>query len=888
MRMRRVFSHDGGSLRARLVVLILVPLLGVMVGAAVSVGARVQGWRTAQQSEQYIRAAAAVDAARAAFQQEVLPAFTATAAKDPAVFTDRAGLVPASTVKVAAKIINTLGPLRQNTSDALEALKKFPTVADAANLFETRLVGIRALLDNADSVATALDPITSFQSGMAAVEVGQVAAATKAGISAEAVQALHDADLTMRATQAAAQQFTLFVATQFSLRSNPKQLQISWAAAWGTFAAASYAVEQQSVPEVAQQWRDVAQQQRFRGFANFLRAQLSPTGTVSIGAVTRLIGVDGERNIAYKAVLDFALARALDAGRSQSQNAITELEMIVAAALALLLASLVVVVLVLRSITNPLSQLADEANRVSRGDLVDVHVGGPGEVRTVARALSTSVASLRNIEAQATAVAAGDLDNPVLRNPLPGPLGQVVHSSVASIINAINDREVARREVAFRAAHDALTELPNRSQAMALIAASLSRAVRNRTSTALMFIDLDHFKAVNDTFGHAAGDEVLQTVARRMRALVRDGDSVARLGGDEFVVLVESVEDEAAVVALAERIVDQVSSEVMAETRALRIGASIGVAFCRSGEADADQLLQEADAAAYRAKNSGRGRVDVFDDHLRGQLRSRADLEQAIAQALECGEFALHYQPVIDLASGRIRGVEALIRWMRPGHGMVPPDKFIPEAERSNLINDIGRWVLREATTQLAEWDEAEPASKLTMAVNISGRHLTSTRVVRDVQEALTASGIDSDRLHIEVTETVLVDDPNASGTMQALRDLGCLVSIDDFGTGFTSIGQLPKLPVDTLKIDRSFVDSDDPKIGELVRLIVAAAHAFGLAVVAEGIETQHQADRLRLGEVEWGQGYLFARPLPPAELLATLRTPDNVLAGADPLALMG
>jgi diguanylate cyclase (GGDEF)-like protein len=417
-------------------------------------------------------------------------------------------------------------------------------------------------------------------------------------------------------------------------------------------------------------------------------------------------------------------------------------------------------VLVRRSVTNPLDGLAEQARRISRGELTDVLIRGPHEVRTVARALSSSVASLRSVEAQAAAVAAGDLDSPVVREALPGALGQIVHSSVASIISAINERELAQHELAHRAAHDALTDLPNRAQALVLVEQALHRAQRSSTKTALMFVDLDHFKAVNDNFGHATGDAVLQSVARRMLTAVRDGDSVARLGGDEFVVLLENISDEADIVKLAGRLVEQVSAEMLIEGRAIRIGASAGIAFCRDGYVDADRLLQEADAASYRAKNAGRGRVDVFDDGLRTELKQRAELEQAIATALDDDEFVLYYQVVIDLSTGDTLGVEALIRWVRHGCDLIPPDEFIPVAEQSTLINDIGRWVLQEATQQLARWEQTDPStSQLSMAVNISGRNSPRRRPDRNPQHAGPAQPRREDR-HRRLRDRIHLDRP--------------------------------------------------------------------------------------------------------------------------------
>jgi diguanylate cyclase (GGDEF)-like protein len=547
---------------------------------------------------------------------------------------------------------------------------------------------------------------------------------------------------------------------------------------------------------------------------------------------------------------------------------------ILAMVLALLAGCVLIGWWVLRSITRPLRDLAESARRVSRGVLDDVPVHGPEEVRTAAEGLASAVANLRNIEAQASAISAGDLDNEVLHIPQPGPLGQVVHGSVEAIIEAIHDRDAARTDLDYRTAHDSLTGLINRAQALATAERSLHRAQRAGAMTAVMFVDLDHFKAVNDTLGHEAGDAVLVRCARRMTDVVRGGDTVARLGGDEFVILLEDINDETDVVKLAERVVRTLAAPIQLGHRQLHVGASVGVAICTDGYIDAGRLLSEADAAAYQAKKDGRGRYSIFNDALREEMARRAALDLAIADGLTRGEFVLYYQPVVDLRTGQPQGVEALIRWNRPGHGLVPPNEFIPSAETSALINDIGRWTLFEATAQLTRWDQAIGTNNLTVGVNISGRHLCSDDLLNDVKNALDAAGLAPNRLIVELTETVLVENMSAASNLMALRELGVQVAIDDFGTGFTSIGQLLRLPIDTLKIDRSFVASTDPAHQELVQLMARAAHAFGLHVIAEGVEDATQLGNLANCAVEAAQGFHFARPQAADDALALMRLP--------------
>lgn len=444
--------------------------------------------------------------------------------------------------------------------------------------------------------------------------------------------------------------------------------------------------------------------------------------------------------------------------------------------------------------------------------------------------------------------------------------GRAVRTSTAQ-------RDRLRDDLTHQAAHDSLTELANRVRALEIIEAALHRGRRSGSRVGLLFVNLDHFKAVNDAHGHAVGDDVLREMARRTRGSVSAGDTVGRLGGDEFVVVVETLDCEAALVVLAERLVTAIAVPVKTGGRDVVVSASIGIALVRDGSIDADQLLREADTAAHRAKAAGRGRAEVFDEGLRRELQERTRLESAMRAGLADDEFELHYQPIVRVATRTVDGYEALVRWHRPGHGLVLPDDFIPTAELSDLICDLGRWVLHEAARQLAGWMAAWPdeCRGMTVAVNISGRHLASASIVADVAAALAAAQLPADRLVVEITETVLVDQPTADAHLRALRDLGVAVSIDDFGTGYTSIGQLQHLSVDILKIDRSLVESSTSGAIELVRLVIHAAHAFGLTVVAEGVEDESQLGSLELAGCDTAQGYFFARPQPASVITALL-----------------
>jgi diguanylate cyclase (GGDEF)-like protein len=666
--------------------------------------------------------------------------------------------------------------------------------------------------------------------------------------------------------------------------------QLSWAQAagyrqaarrdWQDYIDAQRQLDGLSQAALREQWQRVRTSPAVTAVDDVLAAHTGgATGTrLALPQVISLVLQTTGRDTALTGFLDTAVHAAQGLAAADRARATDQRNRILALGIVLLLVSAAGALLVGRSVARALGLLATRAAQVSQGQLVDVESVGPREARTVSAALTAAVAGLRRIQDQARAVARGQLSDPVLADPLPGPLGQLIHASVEQLVTAVREREELQSALAHRAAHDPLTELPNRAQALTLLTAALHRGRRSGALTGLLFVDLDGFKAVNDGHGHAYGDAVLREVARRLRSGLRPGDEVCRLGGDEFVVLVEHAGTERDLLELAERLIGSVSEPISAAGHQVRVGASVGIAVCQDGGIDADALIAEADTAAYRAKSRGRGRAELFDESLRQQLTARAELEAAIATGLAEGEMQLHYQPVMDVGTERLTGYEALIRWERPGIGLVPPDQFIPVAEGSRLICDVDRWVLHEATRQLAEWRAAGPAApgepEPTIAVNISGRHLADRRVLEDVADALAASGLPPELLVVEVTETVLITDPAAFSNLAALRAMGVAIAIDDFGTGYTSIGQLGTMPVNTLKIDRSFITSTEPGHPELVALIIRAAHTFGLTVVAEGVEETEQMDWLRAQMCDHAQGYLLSRPLPAADA-AALRRPS-------------
>jgi diguanylate cyclase (GGDEF)-like protein len=702
--------------------------------------------------------------------------------------------------------------------------------------------------------------------------------ATSEGVPAVTTRAIQDVLTIGQLTQIASRQLPLFIGSVFANGDDSLiGSRTAWQTAWLEYTDAGRAMELLSQPSLRDEWAQLRASDVMARVEALVSGGAAPsTPDVAVQDILALLAGTQERSDLLADLVDTAVGEAQTLAAADRERASDRLQLVLGLGGGLLAGSLVGAAFLGRSVAGALRLLAGQATQISEGSLVEVEVAGPREVRTVSAALGSAVAGLRRIQDQAQAVARGDLDNALLDQPLPGPLGEVVHASVKEIVHSVRQREELQFALAHQATHDALTELPNRAQAVTLVTAALHRGRRSGAMTGLLFVDLDGFKAVNDGHGHAAGDEVLREVARRLASAVRPGDVVCRLGGDEFVVLVESVHSEHDLLELAHRLIASVSEPIAVGRAHVRIGASIGVAISRDGGTDADALFAEADTAAYRAKAHGRGRAELFDESLRLQLNQRAELESAIASGLVNGEMQVAYQPVIDVATDRLMGYEALIRWERPGVGLVPPDEFIPVAEGSRLIGDVDRWMLHEATRQLAQWRAECPAAPgdpdPTIAVNISGRHLADQRVLTDVADALAASGLPAELLVLEVTETVLVDDPLAYDHLTELRSMGVSIAIDDFGTGYTSIGQLRNMPVDTLKIDRSFVASTEPAHRELVALMIRAAHTFGLTVVAEGVEEPAQLERLRVQECDQAQGYLLYRPMRAPEAGALLR----------------
>ena len=454
------------------------------------------------------------------------------------------------------------------------------------------------------------------------------------------------------------------------------------------------------------------------------------------------------------------------------------------------------------------------------------------------------------------------------------------------IVKDVTERKRQEAELLRNAHHDTLTGLANRTLFHDRIDQAIAVAHRHNRQVGVLFIDLDNFKIINDTMGHAVGDRLLQETARRLEHCLREGDTAARLGGDEFVLLLTDMEQEEDIANVSERVLAAIArpfASIGGGDREFFVGASIGASTYPRDGADGATLLKNADIAMYRAKEQGRNNFQVFTEEMQSRINTRLSLETKLRRALERNEFALFYQPQVDLATGRIVGAEALIRWQTPDIGMISPVQFIPLAEETGLIVPIGEWVLDTACAQAAEWQNAG-LDPINVGVNLSARQFRQKDLVAVVEHSLSRNRLSSLHLELELTESMVMQDPeNTIRILNQLKDLGLRLSLDDFGTGYSSLSYLRRFPIDVLKVDQSFirdvtVNADDACI---TGSIISLAHGLGLSVIAEGVENQAQLHYLRTQQCDVIQGYYFSRPVPATEFFALMRA-DKHLGGDD------
>jgi diguanylate cyclase (GGDEF)-like protein len=531
-----------------------------------------------------------------------------------------------------------------------------------------------------------------------------------------------------------------------------------------------------------------------------------------------------------------------------------ELLLAIGGAIATLLWTTVVTV----SFVRPIRRLTKRAARLRDGQFDDAAIGpiGSREIASLATTFDQLGENLQLVSNQIESIGLGRTVDQTLGQQLPGPFGEHVRQSIQRATD-LTDR------LAHQARRDVLTDMANRAAVLERLAESIERCSRNHGSVALLFIDLDGFKAVNDAYGHAAGDEVLKVVGARISDIVRGGDLAARLGGDEFVVIVERSDNTDLVVGLGERIIGVIEQPIGVGSGEVRLSASIGVATSTMDSTPLS-ILGFADQATYEAKRAGKARVLCFDSDMQAASEQRADIERALRHGLSAGELELFVQPIVASTSGSVKAGEALIRWNRPGHGVVQPGAFIPIAEESWLIVEIGRFVLEDACRMISSWHVA--GLDLALSVNIAGRHLADGDLVNDVSAALQRHGTPAHLLIVELTETQLVRDLNGgAAVLTQLRAIGVSIALDDFGTGYSSLNYLRQLPIDTMKIDRSYISElpGNAQSSSIVASLHQLAASLGLDVVAEGVETAEQAAFLAdLGCAKL-QGFHFARPMP-------------------------
>ena len=442
-------------------------------------------------------------------------------------------------------------------------------------------------------------------------------------------------------------------------------------------------------------------------------------------------------------------------------------------------------------------------------------------------------------------------------------------AAVARIVQALHSAERSEVQLVHQAHHDSLTGLPNRRLMERHLSLLLEKSPVEETYVAVLYLDLDRFKLINDVLGHSHGDELLVDVAERLRANVRPTDLVTRIGGDEFMIVLDDVVSVAEAVEMANRLRDCLAAPFEVRGMTFYVSASIGLAFAcgDDGPVTAEALVRDADTAMYQAKDAGRDAVAVFDESMRARMTERVELERDLRTAVTDGQLHVVYQPIVTTPEKTVHGAEALVRWAHPTQGVISPVKFIPMAEDSGLIWDIGRWVLEEAVRQCAAWrHRAAGMADFYVSVNLSGAQLHDERIVDLVAGVLAMHGVDGSALCLELTESVVMEDPQATaGLLARLRTLGVSIAIDDFGAEYSSLAYLKRFPVNVLKIDKSFVDSlvkDDSPDATLIATIVAMARALGIGTVAEGVETAAQAERLTALGCDAIQGFLYSRPV--------------------------
>ncbi|NDJ18401.1 EAL domain-containing protein [Myxacorys almedinensis] len=462
--------------------------------------------------------------------------------------------------------------------------------------------------------------------------------------------------------------------------------------------------------------------------------------------------------------------------------------------------------------------------------------------------------------------------------PIRNEQGQVTH--FVSVMREVTERKLAEEQLRRNAFHDPLTGLPNRLLFMERLTLTVNRVKQDSNyQFAVLFLDLDRFKVINDSLGHMIGDQLLVAIARRLEACISSLDTVARLGGDEFTILLENIQHEGDATKVADRVQEELSRPFSLSGHEVFTSASIGITLSTTDFERPEDLLRGSDIAMYRAKAQGKACHEVFDTDMHTHVVALMQMENDLRKAIDHQDFELYYQPIVALATGKIMGFEALVRWQHPEQGIISPAKFVPIAEETGLIIPLGQWVLRESCRQLKEWQDAFPHDPpLTVSVNLSGRQFSQQSLIGQIRQTLSETGLNAHSLKLEITESAIMENTeSAMDMLLQLKAMGIQLSVDDFGTGYSSLGYLYRFPMDLLKIDQSFisrVDVDGEKL-ELVRTIITLAWNLGMDVVAEGVETTKQLAQLKALKCEYAQGFLFSKPVPKQEAAKLIAQPN-------------
>ncbi len=557
-------------------------------------------------------------------------------------------------------------------------------------------------------------------------------------------------------------------------------------------------------------------------------------------------------------------ADLLDAERS-------DLHLSAALALACVLLATVLGFRVANKVVTGLKNLQRGVERVARGDYSASNFApSADEIGVLAGAFNAMSKELDASRAELVIYQRDLEDRVVVRT-------SELHSANVLLQSEIKERKASAERIQYLAYYDSLTGLPNRRMFGELLTRSISQARRNENPLAVLFIDLDRFKTINDTLGHEAGDSLLKEVANRLKSSLREHDIVARLGGDEFVVLLPEITEETHASAVAHKILTTIGRPLVLLGQEFRITASVGITTYPKDGADEPTLMKNADVAMYQAKAEGKNNFQFYSEELNANSFERLTLESSLRRALERHEFELHYQPKIDFSTGHITGVEALLRWQHQELGMLGPTRFISIAEETGLIVPIGRWVLKIACQQNIAW-QREGLPELTMAVNLSARQFNDENLLQDVTDILEETGMDAALLELEITESMLMHNvEKAIKTLNGLKQIGVRLAIDDFGTGYSSLSNLKKFPINTIKVDRSFIRDipGNPEDMGITDAIIAMGRTLSLTVVAEGVETKEQVEFLRQHACDEFQGFYFSRAVQPAEFAKLLRAQE-------------